>query len=280
MTLLPARRAVLALGLLLAGCGDALLGGDGPPDPPSCATAADCPGEDSECALRTCVSGSCGALYAQAGTPLAGQTPGNCRAVVCDGAGTAVSIADDADVPAGGQCAAAACANGEPTLEPAPAGTPCAQGGGLLCDGSGRCVGCLVAADCPGEDAACAARACYAGECGFTNAGYGTVVQPDVPGDCRGATVCDGYGFEETPLDYDDVPVDGNACTADVCTNVCSPDVPPVCVGGVPVNPPEPAGTPCSEAGATRCDGGGACVECLAGADCPSGVCDAGVCAP
>src|SRR5262249_38886419 len=58
-----------------------------------------------------------------------------------------------------------------------------------------------------------------------------------------------GGGPACTPVD------DGNPCTDDVCTD------------GVPAHPPSAAGISCS-AGAMRCDGQGACVECLATADC------------
>ncbi len=48
------------------------------------------------------------------------------------------------------------------------------------------------------------------------------------------------------------------------------------CVGGVCGEGPELAGVPCSLG---ACDGLGSCLECLSNADCPSKVCDAGVCA-
>src|SRR5262249_17296448 len=52
------------------------------------------------------------------------------------------------------------------------------------------------------------------------------------------------------------VPVDdNNPCTDDVCEN------------GVPVSKPAAAGTACAMGG-SLCDGMGACVECLAPADC------------
>jgi hypothetical protein len=35
---------------------------------------------------------------------------------------------------------------------PRAAGTVCNQNGGRRCNGSGKCVACLTASDCPGED--------------------------------------------------------------------------------------------------------------------------------
>jgi hypothetical protein len=42
----------------------------------------------------------------------------------------------------------------------APAGTPCALDGGVLCDGAGSCVQCNTSADCHGLGAACVDQAC------------------------------------------------------------------------------------------------------------------------
>jgi hypothetical protein len=259
---------VLALALAAAGCGDVLPGGSSS-EPATCGAAADCPGADGECAVRVCTAGTCGFAYAAAGTPVAAQTPGDCRVLACDGLGNVRASADDADVPDAGPCVVGGCALGEPTFAPVAAGTACTQGFGLVCDGAGACVGCLVAADCPGEDTACATRACFAGTCGYSYTPAYTPVLPDpVVADCR-RLVCDGGSPDPVSTGDDaDLPVDGNACTADVCDF------------GVPLNPPEPAGTACAQSGGTVCDGSGACVECLAGPDCPSGVCVAGVCAP
>src|SRR5262249_49150238 len=72
-------------------------------------------------------------------------------------------------------------------------------------------------------------------------------------------------------VDNSDVPVDGNACTNDVCTN------------GVPSNPPTTAGTSCG--GSNICDGAGHCTGCLMDSDCPGAItecahppCNAGTC--
>lgn len=114
----------------------------------SCANA--CPGEVSECASPVCVEGGCGTSYAPFGTELSVQTAGDCRTAVCDGQGGATAIVDDADVPAQSDatCQVPTCAHGTVGSAPAPAGTPCNVDGGTLCDGSGRCVECLIDEDC------------------------------------------------------------------------------------------------------------------------------------
>jgi hypothetical protein len=106
-----------------------------------CITASDCPGADTECAVRTCSAGVCGTTFAPANTRTSAQTPGDCRANVCDGNGNVVSVNDDADTQSDGNaCTLDTCASGVATFPSAPAGTPCKQSGGNACDGSGACV--------------------------------------------------------------------------------------------------------------------------------------------
>ena len=68
-----------------------------------------------------------------------------------------------------------------------------------------------------------------------------------------------------------DVLVDGNDCTDDLCAN------------DQPIDPPRPANATCSQGTATRCNGSEtapACVECIVGTDCPGtdGECHARSC--
>jgi hypothetical protein len=84
-------------------------------------------------------------------------------------------------------------------------------------------------------------------------------------GDCK-QTTCDGSGGTTVAIADADLPVDGNACTADTCA------------GGVPSNPPLALGTACNQNGGKVCNGSGACVQCNTGAQCASGVCASGVC--
>jgi hypothetical protein len=88
-----------------------------------------------------------------------------------------------------------------------------------------------------------------------------------VAGDCR-TKVCDGAGGTTTQADAGDVLDDGNACTRDTC------------VGGTPANDPASPGDSCAQGSGVVCDGLGACVECLASAECLSLVCQAGSCVP
>jgi hypothetical protein len=172
----------------------------------------------------------------------------------CDGEGGIKSVVDDADKPVDGNaCTDDVCTNGAPSNPPVAADTSCG-GNNQICDGAGHCVGCLVAADCPGEDTPCQTRTCDTNfVCGVDNAADGTMLVSQAAGDCKVAQ-CDGHGNVKQVTDTTDVHVDGNACTQDVCT------------ASTPSNPPLPGGSPCG--GSNVCDGQGACVACLVPAHC------------
>ncbi len=240
---------------------------------PQCLLGTDCPGSDTECATRTCVDGTCGFEYAVAGLPLATQAPGDCQTAVCDGSGNVGSQPDDGDVPDdGSQCTTDACSGGVPVSEALPTGAPCSENGGVICDGTGRCVQCVTPSECPGSDGDCAYRTCTAGQCGFYIAPAGSQAATQAPGDCQ-VSVCDGNGNAISQPDNTDVPFDGIECTFDSCVN------------GVAVFTPAPLDLPCSQDGGVVCNGSGQCVHCNAPAQCPGAdgqcayrTCSANVC--
>ncbi|MDI7267661.1 MAG: hypothetical protein QME96_06675 [Myxococcota bacterium] len=184
----------------------------------------------------------------------------------CDDDGRAATCTDrlhngrETGMDCGGPCRP--CGNGWGCMTNA----DCASG---RCSSEGVCVECTDAAQCPaGSD--CVARTCDDGECGFANLPAGTPAPPDTDRDCLERR-CDGAGGAANVADDDDLPVDGNDCTADVCT------------AGIPSNPSLPAGTPCGSG--LVCNGLGACVGCVSPADCPgedtecrTRTCDGGVC--
>jgi hypothetical protein len=91
-----------------------------------------------------CFSGDCGFQYVVANTPLASQTPGDCRVLVCDGGGHVVSAPDDTDVPNDGNaCTMDVCVAGTPSNPPIPDGGSCNAGAGTRCE-SGICVPTVV----------------------------------------------------------------------------------------------------------------------------------------
>ncbi len=279
--LTPSLRCVAVLGAMsLAGCsllvgpnaekipadgaggagGSGGAGGEGSP----CASADECLPAASACLVVGCVEGVCASLPLPEG-PATSQTEGDCAVVLCDGAGMESTAVDDSDVPKDAlDCTVGRCDLGVPTTEGAPAGAPCDDLGGTLCDGGGLCVACLAATDC-GESTECRSVSCEAGACVGVDAPSGTPLAAQTSFDCKLA-VCDGAGGETTEVDDADLPFDGLACTEDLCSQ------------GTPSHPFSGAGTPCAEAGGTVCSGAGACVECADGSHCATGVCQSNTC--
>ena len=218
----------------------------------ACLAPTSCPGQDSECATRTCVNDACGFSYQTSGMAVSTQTPGDCKKNVCNGTGSVTSAADSTDIPTDGNvCDKASCNGGTPAHTPVAGGTPC--GPMKTCNGSGSCAGCQAGTDCPGADTECQMRSCsMAGICGFGYAANGTPVAMQTAGDCK-KNVCNGMGGVATVVDDTDVSPSGNPCLSAVCSN------------GTSSNPPAPAGTACSSGG-TVCNGAGACGVCVPGA--------------
>lgn len=238
-----------------------------------CVSASECPGEDNDCQQRTCSSGICGFTFTASGTATANQTAGDCKKNVCDGTGSVILIDDDSDVPAddGNACTREICTAGVPSTNYRDAGYECGSGG-AVCNGSGVCVGCLIPADCPGEDTECRVRTCTDGQCGFGNTEAGTPTASQTPGDCK-QIQCDGNGGTTEVDDDTDVPADdGNQCTQNVCS------------GGV-AYPPQPLGTECTQSLGALCDGKGMCIKqafnatpCTLDIECLSFMCVDGYC--
>lgn len=223
--------------------------------PAACKVGGDCSGADSECAKRTCVSGSCGFDYTLNGTATAAQVAGDCKKSQCNGVGDVVNVADPADVPNDSkECTQDYCSDKSPVFAPRAAGTPCATG---ICDGEGNCAECTSAATCSGSDTECRKRACITGKCSMMDVPSGTLTSVQTPGDCR-RNECNGSGGAGSVPDDTDVGDDGNDCTNDICS------------GGTLTHPPKASGTSCATAGGRVCDSKGNCVPCLNPSDCPA----------
>ena len=128
--------------------------------------------------------------------------------------------------------------------------------------GTGGAPGCAAASQCPGKDTDCRTRPCNDGVCGETVTAAGTPLSQQTPGDCQKAA-CDGNGGETSAPDDTDIGDDGKECTSDACQ------------GGTGTNTAAAVGTSCSQNGGKLCNAASNCVECIAGTDCASGVCDA-----
>lgn len=125
--------------------------------------------------------------------------------------------------------------------------------------GTGGKPECMSPAECGISDA-CHSYTCDAGMCKEVFTPAGTKIPAQVNGDCKTNT-CDGNGGIVSGDDDTDVFDDQNDCTDDTC------------VGGAPVNNAKAEGTMCASGSGKLCDGAKKCVECLAAADCMTGVC-------
>lgn len=198
-----------------AGTGGLGMGGAGAGGGPACVTALDCAPTGNECSSPVCLFGECKLAFAPLGSSVSMQVSGDCKALVCDGAGSIIELTDDSDLSDDANpCTIDSCFGGAPMFTPEAAGAPC--GANLMCDGAGSCVGCLDDADC-GAATECATHPCQAGTCAttFTPLGGGNFGQ--IVGDCK-KIVCNGMGSTTLIADDTDIQNDNNVCTADLCS--------------------------------------------------------------
>jgi len=230
---------------------------------------------ETECEKRSCVNNKCEIAY-EPQTTLASpvlQAANDCQKVVCSGMAnpSTLTVNDNADLPNDSNpCTTDACNNGVPTFTNKAQGTNC--GGAQVCNANGQCVGCNAPTDCMGTDDFCKTRTCINNVCGFSYTANGTdLPMGQTTGDCK-VLECDGAGNVKTSVLQSDVPVDGNACTQDVCNAM-----------GTPSNPATAVNSPCSVGMNDACDGMGTCKKslgktCAGGAECVSTRCVDGVC--
>lgn len=220
---------------------------------PQCTQASDCTDAIGECQVHACVDSVCSVEDAPKGTVVETQTPGDCLANQCDGAGGVESVPDDSDLPDDSNpCTEELCSNGEPTSQNKEAGTECGED--LVCDGEGTCVGCTTPEEC-GADELCLTRTCDQHTCGILYVAGGTSVPDPLDGDCKLAK-CDGLGsIMELPDNTDTPADDGNPCTKEICT------------GSEPGHTNQPDGTACEQDGGHVCVSG-ECRECREAGDC------------
>ncbi len=118
-----------------------------------CCQPSDCPGTDTECQTRTCISNSCGVSNTAAGVATTDQSTGDCKKNVCDGSGGITTENDDTDVPVStGECTTGKCTNGVPSQTPVTLGQECSTG---FCNFAGLCAECQFNTNCPDGHVCC-----------------------------------------------------------------------------------------------------------------------------
>lgn len=114
------------------------------------------------------------------------DTMQDCKTQKCVG-GMEQTVAADTDVPpSGNPCVTNSCSNQMVQTSDVSSGTSCG-GGGQICDGMGKCVGCTKTSDCmnPGT---CKSVACNNNTCDVSNVSAGTTCN------AGGGKLCDGMG--------------------------------------------------------------------------------------
>ncbi|MGC2063173.1 MAG: hypothetical protein WA610_09345 [Thermodesulfovibrionales bacterium] len=86
------------------------------------------------------------------------------------------------------ECVSRACISYACVSSYMAAGTVCNQNGGRICDGSGSCVTCITASDCPGTGNQCATPVCTSNSCEIAFLPSFTQCNQN------GGVVCDGAG--------------------------------------------------------------------------------------
>jgi spore coat protein U-like protein len=185
-------------------------GDDTTGDPACVDPAIDCAPPSGVCMTAVCGrDGECDEEPVASGTPIEAQTEGDCKVVVCDGAGGTQESDDDDDTPEDdGPCFEGTCTGGEPG-QAARTGETCGLRDDMVCNDLGECVGCLAAADC-GDDE-CLEYTCTAEQtCTFDPVAAGAT--------CAGG-LCDGAGDCDADTEC---YVDEN-CTEGLCSpaNIC-----------------------------------------------------------
>jgi hypothetical protein len=225
----------------------------------ACARAADCPGDDKPCYVRTCTDGVCGHATIAEGDPSAAQAVGDCKAILCLADGTTNEVNDDTDVlDDKNDCTVDLCSAGAPPATPTflETGSPCTTGG-KVCNASGVCVACMVDEDC-------ASQVCLvaSGKCGAATCLDGKKNGNETGKDCGGAC-------GKCPA--------GEPCKADTdCLDAFCEAL--VCVGPACNDLRQNGDETAVDCGGLLCGGCGLGEHCLKHTDCGSGHCSAAAC--
>ncbi len=198
-----------------------------------CNSAIACPGDDTQCAIRACVTGACGFADLPASTDCdVDGIPG-----ACDGAGACMAgecaIADDCP-GIDSDCRIRACDEGVCGFDVMPVDLPCSVDGlGGICDGVGGCTitqQCRTANECAAQANPCRTPRCTEGRCGTTSVSGACPMGQSI-GECRGGScACPnplqfcGDRCVDTRSDIENCSGCGRRCNAaggEICESGC-----------------------------------------------------------
>ena len=127
-------------------------------------------------------------------------------------------------------CKAATCnAAGQCETTNEPAETACIDNDGTVCDGDGKCVPCVVAADCFTSDSACYAPTCASNNCSSMAAPAGTACSNDNGTVCNGFGTCISSHCNDNVIDADESGVDCGGADCNKCTDGLGCNAPSDC---------------------------------------------------
>jgi hypothetical protein len=267
-----------------------------------CNQPSDCGADPGPCEHWECNSEICQIIdesFGHPGDPALGQTPNDCKLVVCDGNGAPTIQQDAGDLPSedGNPCTNQTCSGTEPSFPPVAANTPCPNG---VCNPTGLCVGCNDSSNCSAAGT-CKTVACVNTVCSYSNVPAGQDTKGDCSsnppcghtGECNGngacafvagGTVCAGASCSSNVAQLADLCngsgtcVDGGTdncapytCGSTACKTTCAGNgdcqAPLICAAGGLCR--EPKGSDCSSG--SECATGN-CVDgrCCSSASCPN----------
>lgn len=208
--------------------------------------------QDGEACMLGDKAGTCGAGKCEVSCMLTSDCDDTnpCTSDSCGVDKKCAFVANDAAIPDDSNpCTKDVCQGGVAQNTAEPVGTSCGQD--AKCDGFGSCQGCKTDTQCP-ADTACADNFCEvaSGTCKSTPLADGPIADVQ-KGDCK-VTACLAGQIVANP-DDSDVPMGGNDCVDEGCSN------------GMPTSMPKASQAPCA---AGVCDGAGMCVQCVATNNC------------
>jgi hypothetical protein len=152
----PAGGATSAGGTGTGGTGTGGTGTGGTPCLEQCCSPLDCGAPLDPCKIAVCSAGKCIEEPVPEGAAAPAQISGDCKQRVCEG-GVAENVEDPTDVlDDANDCTIDQCNDWQPDVDQVQGGTACILAGTPgVCDGKGKCVGCLMDATCPPSTPKC-----------------------------------------------------------------------------------------------------------------------------